>query len=124
MKNLRFFLSSLLLLLYTLTSAQEIGCTKHIVISAKMNFEEDLKKGKITIYLQGGIVSVIKNEDHQFEQSYGIAYHDFGCVVPGDFKYYQSYNHYAFEYLKEKYGTDWQKKMNSNAFGWNTWTKV
>jgi len=94
------------------------GCTKHLVISAKMNFEDDLKNKSIVLYLKGGIVSVITKNDREFEKSYGIKYHDFGCVLPEDFTYYEIYNHYVFQYLTEKYGNDWKELMNKNAFGW------
>ncbi|WP_296150110.1 hypothetical protein [uncultured Flavobacterium sp.] len=97
---------------------QQRGCTKHLVISAKMNFEEDLKNNSMVIYLKGGIVSVITKEDQKFEKLYSIRYHDFGCVMPEDPTYYESYNHFAFEYLKEKHGNDWKKIVNKNVFGW------
>ncbi|WDO12948.1 hypothetical protein MH928_16705 [Flavobacterium sp. WW92] len=57
-----------------------IGCTKHLAISAKMNFEDDLKNNHVTIYLRGGIVSVIKDADLLFQKKYGVNYHDSGCV--------------------------------------------
>lgn len=95
------------------------GCTKHIVISAKMNFEESLKSNSLIIYLRGGIVSVITNDDRKFEKLYGIKYYDFGCVPPDDLTYYESYNCFVFDYLKEKYGNDWKKSINKNAFGFN-----
>lgn len=96
---------------------EQRGCTKHLVISAKMNFENDLKNNSMVIHLKGGIVSVISKDDLKFEKLYGIKYHDFGCVMPENFTYYESYNHYVFNYLKEKYGNDWKKLVNKNAFG-------
>lgn len=98
------------------------GCTKHLAISAKMNFEESLKTNSLIIYLRGGIVSVITDEDKKFEKSYGIKYHDFGCVLPENLKFYESYNHYVFNHLKEKFGNDWKKSINKNAFGVNNLT--
>ncbi|WP_447637835.1 FEKKY domain-containing protein [Flavobacterium microcysteis] len=95
----------------------EIGCTKYLAISAKTNFENDLKNNTITIYLQGGIVSVIKNEDLVFQKKYGINYHDSGCVASKDFEYYRMYNHHVFAYLSRKFGEDWKKELNTNAFG-------
>jgi len=93
------------------------GCTKHLAISAKMNFEDDLKNNHITIYLRGGIVSVIKDADLLFQKKYDVNYHDSGCVAMGDFDYYKMYNHQVFAYLSKKFGEDWKKELNANAFG-------
>lgn len=95
----------------------EIGCTKYAAMSAKTNFENDLKSNSITIYLQGGIVSVIKKEDLAFQEKYGIRYHDSGCVATRDFDYYKLYNHHVFAYLSGKFGEDWKKELNTSAFG-------
>lgn len=99
-----------------------IKCDKYESISAKMNFEENVKQGKITVYLQGGIVSVVKNADLEFASNHGIFYHDFGCMAPGNISYYEKYNRYVFNYLLEKFGKTWIPKMNSNAFGFQKWT--
>lgn len=119
MKNIKFiYLLALLVSSLSFSQTETIlGCTKHIAIAAKMNFEEDLKNNSITIYLQGGIVSVIKNEDLVFQDKYGIRYHDSGCVAVGDFEYYKMYNHHVFAYLSEKFGERWKKELNSSAFG-------
>lgn len=95
----------------------EIGCSKYLAMSAVTNFEQDLKDNNITIYLQGGIVSVIKNEDLVFQKKYDINYHDSGCVAMGDFDYYKLYNHQVFAYLSKKFGEDWKKEVNPSAFG-------
>jgi hypothetical protein len=95
----------------------EIGCTKHLAISAKTNFENDVKNNTVTIYLQGGIVSVIKKEDLAFQEKYGIRYHDSGCVATKNLDYYKMYNYHAFAYLSGKFGEHWKRELNSNAFG-------
>lgn len=119
MKNIKF-LYLLILLISSVSFSQTetiLGCTKHVAISAKMNFEEDLKNNSLTIYLQGGIVSVIKKEDLVFQEKYDIRYHDSGCVVVGDFEYYKMYNHHVFAYLSEKFGDGWKKELSISAFG-------
>lgn len=98
-----------------------VKCNRHEVISAKMNFEEDLKQNKITIYLQGGIVSVVKKNDLEFALNHGISYHDFGCMAPGNISYYEKYNQNVFNYLLRKFGKKWISEMNSNAFGFQKW---
>lgn len=121
MKNLKLiYLLSILFSIATFgQQEQSESCTKNLVISAKMNFEEDLKNNSMVIYLKGGIVSVITKDDQKFEKLYSIKYHDFGCVMPENFTYYESYNHNVFNYLKEKHGNEWKKTVNKNAFGWN-----
>lgn len=100
-------------------SEEKTKCTKHLAISAKTNFENDLKDNSITIYLRGGIVSVIKDEDLLFQKKYNINYHDSGCVAVGDFDYYKMYNHQVFAYLSKNFGEDWKRELNANAFGLN-----
>jgi hypothetical protein len=99
------------------------GCTKNEAISAKMNFENDLKTNKITIYLQGGIVSVIKKEDLDFQKKYGIYYKDFGCLAPINISYYEKYNYQVFNYLSTKFAGNWKEALNINAYGANNWIK-
>lgn len=95
----------------------EIGCNKYLAMSAKTNFENDLKNNTITLYLQGGIVSVIKKEDQVFQEKYGVRYYDSGCVATKDFEYYEMYNHHVFAYLSRKFGDDWKKELNASTFG-------
>ena len=124
MKNIKL-ICFITILIYSFSYSQQkeqLGCTKHLAISAKMNFEESLKTNSLIIYLRGGIVSAITNEDKKFEKLYGIKYHDFGCVLPENLTYYESYNHFVFNYLKEKFGNDWKKSINKNAFGVNNLT--
>lgn len=121
MKNMKL-IHLLFVLLSIPTSGQQVQsevCTKHLAISAKMNFEEDLKNNTITLYVRGGIVSAITLNDKRFEKLYNVKYRDFGCVVPEDVSFYEKYNQYVFHYLEEKYGNDWKKLANKNAFGWN-----
>lgn len=88
---------------------------------AKNKFEQDLKAKKLNIYLLGGIVSVIKKEDLEFEKHYEINYHDFGCTAPMNFKVYEHYNQFVFNHLSKEYGKDWIASANTNAFGFKKW---
>lgn len=96
---------------------EQQGCTKHMAISAKMNFEKDLKNERIVIYVRGGIVAAITEADRKFEKEYAIQYRDFGCLTPGNPSYYENYNHHVFSYLKEKHGNDCVNLINKSAFG-------
>lgn len=87
-------------------------------IEAAQMFQKDLKAKNIRIYLQGGIVSVIRPADKVFEKKYSVTYHDFGCVAPKNIILYVKYNRLVFEYLKKEFGTGWGKEMNVNAIGW------
>ena len=80
-------------------------------------FENDLKNESLRIYVQGGIVSVIRPEDKTFGTKYNITYHDFGCVIPPDLHVYIQYNKLVFQHLTAKFGEDWQKQVNKSAIG-------
>jgi len=91
--------------------------------SLEDKFENDLKYGKLTIYLLGGIVSVIRKTDLEFEKKYHIDYHDFGCSTPSNFEYYKKNNLLIFNYLLKQHGNDWIAVANTNAFGFEKWKK-
>ena len=119
MKNIKL-IHFLLIFISTLSFGQQKEdktCSKHVVMSAKMNFEDDLKNNSLVIYLKGGIVSSVTNGDKKFEKLYAIRYHDFGCMMPKESNYYENYNHHVFSYLKEKYGNDCLNSINKSAFG-------
>lgn len=90
---------------------------------AKNKFEHDLKSKKLKLYLLGGIVSVIKKEDLEFEKQYEIQYHDFGCTSPMNFEVYEHYNQFVFDHLSKEYGKDWIVSTNTNAFGLKKWNQ-
>lgn len=89
---------------------------------AKQKFEQDLKAQKLKIYLLGGIASVIKKEDFEFEKKYNIKYYDFGCTPPPNFKFYEQYNQLVFNHLFKENDKDWIALTNKNAFSFTKWT--
>ena len=56
-----------------------------------------------TIYVLGGIASVITKEDLAFAKKYNIQFHDFGCIAPTNFEEYEEKNVLVFEYLNKAY---------------------
>ncbi len=82
-------------------------------------FENDLRNESLHIYVQGGIVSVIRPEDKTFEKKHNITYHDFGCVIPPNLHVYIQYNKLVFKHLTAKFGADWQKEVNKSAIGFS-----
>jgi len=76
-----------------------------------------------TIYLLGGIASVITKEDLAFAKKYNIHFHDFGCIAPTNFKEYETKNELAFEYLNKTYGMQWQKEIKLSVLGFDKWKK-
>jgi hypothetical protein len=76
-----------------------------------------------TIYLLGGIASVITKEDLAFAKKYNIQFHDFGCIAPTNFKEYETKNALVFEYLNKTFGTQWQKEIKSSVLGFEKWKK-
>ena len=84
-------------------------------------FKNDLRSGKLTIYLLGGIVSAIRKGDSEFEKKFQIRYHGFSCIPPSNFEFYEKYNQYVFNHLSKHYGKDWIASANDSAFGFKKW---
>lgn len=79
----------------------------------------DIEAKKPTILLQGGIVSVIKIADRDFEKKYKIPFRDLGCVVPDKIECLIAYNKTIFEYLDKINGKEWRKEIRKDAIGLN-----
>lgn len=76
-----------------------------------------------TIYLLGGIASVITKEDLAFAKKYNVKFHDFGCIAPINFKEYEAKNALIFEHLNKVFGKQWQKEIKSSVMGFEKWKK-
>ena len=76
-----------------------------------------------TIYVLGGIASVITKEDLVFAKKYNIQFHDFGCIAPTNFKEFETKNELVFEYLNKTYGKQWQKEIKPSVLGFLKWRK-
>ena len=85
----------------------------------KIEFNSNTK----TIYVLGGIASVITKEDLAFAKKYNIQFHDFGCIAPTNFKEYETKNELVFEYLNKTYGKQWQKEIKQSVMGFEKWRK-
>ena len=76
-----------------------------------------------TIYLLGGIASVITKEDIAFAKKYNIQFHDFGCLAPANMEKYEKLNAQVFEQLNKEFGTNWQKEIRKGILGFEKWKK-
>ena len=76
-----------------------------------------------TIYILGGIASVITKDDLAFSKKYNIQFHDFGCIAPTNFEEYEAKNALVFEYLNKSYGNQWQKEIKPSVLGFEKWKK-
>ena len=76
-----------------------------------------------TIYVLGGIASVLTKEDLAFAKKYNIQFHDFGCIAPNNFKEYETKNELVFEFLNKTYGSQWQKEIKQSVLGFDKWKK-
>lgn len=76
-----------------------------------------------TIYVLGGIASVITKDDLAFAKKYNIQFHDFGCIAPTNFEEYEAKNALVFEYLNKSYGNQWQKEIKPSVMGFEKWKK-
>jgi hypothetical protein len=99
-----------------------------LTLQAQEKKQNDIIKIEInsntkTIYLLGGIASVITKEDLAFAKKYNIQFHDFGCIAPTNFKEYETKNAMVFEYLNKTFGTQWQKEIKSSVLGFEKWKK-
>ena len=54
-----------------------------------------------TIYVLGGIASVITKEDLAFAKKYNVHFHDFGCIAPTNFEEYEAKNELIFDFLNK-----------------------
>lgn len=76
-----------------------------------------------TIYVLGGIASVITKEDLAFAKKYNIQFHDFGCIAPTNFEEYEIKNELVFNYLNKTFGKQWQKEIKPSVLGFEKWKK-
>lgn len=97
------------------TNAQEKTENESVVIEVNQNTK--------TIYVLGGIMSVITKEDLAFAKKHNFKFDDFGCLAPVNFEIYETKNALVFEYLNTTFGKQWQEKMKPNAMGFEKWKK-
>ncbi len=90
---------------------------KFIDAKSKQMFENDVEKKSIKLYLLGGLVSVLRENDKPFQEKYKINYHDFGCVVPANLDLYIAYNQLVFAHLERDFKDDWKAEVNKNTLG-------
>jgi hypothetical protein len=109
MKNIIY--TFLILFLGINSSAQE-------VINADLVINETP-----TIYVLGGIASVITKEDIAFAKKYNIQFHDFGCLAPANMEKYEKLNAQVFEQLNKDFGTKWQNEIRKGILGFEKWKK-
>lgn len=109
MKNIIY--TFLILFIGINSSAQE-------VITAEIEVKE-----VPTIYIIGGIASVITKEDLAFAKKYNIQYHDFGCLAPANMEKYEKLNAQVFDQLNKEFGTNWQKEIRKGILGFEKWKK-
>lgn len=121
--TIRFFTSFLLLFITNCSFAQtevndsvqnqEVyfrGYNKQKAIS-------DIKNEMIFILLPGGLAPSSRlPDDAAFEKKYGIWFVSQGCIrYAGDNA--SAYNEEVFNYLDEKFGTEWQREIRKDAVG-------
>jgi len=76
----------------------------------------DLKNGHVKFLLRGGIVSTYVKGQEIFEKKYGIAYRDFGCVMPSNISI-EDYNKVVASFMDKKYGKGWRKEVRKDVQG-------
>lgn len=84
-------------------------------------FAGDVSNGAIRIYTVGGLKPHDPAVTAAFQEKFGVTYHDFGCIAPGNMSYYYKYNVLVFQYLRETWGNDWQTHIKDNTIGLYKW---
>ena len=93
------------------------------VSAQEITYVNSKTKDLPTIYVIGGIASVITNEDLAFAKKYDIQFHDFGCIVPENIEKYEKLNDLVFDQLNKEFGTKWQKEIRKGILGFDKWKK-
>ena len=112
---MNFKLIIITLLFCVTLQAQE----KKQIDTIKIEFNSNTK----TIYVLGGIASVITKEDLAFAKKYNVHFHDFGCIAPTNFEEYEAKNELIFDFLNKTYGMQWQKEIKPSVLGFEKWKK-
>ena len=74
-----------------------------------------------TIYVLGGIASVITEADFAFAKKYNVHWHDFGCLPPVNLEQYKTKNTLVFDYMNKTFGKQWQKETKASDLGFKNW---
>ena len=115
LKTMNFKLTTIALFFSFAIHAQEKKQNDTIKIEINSNTK--------TIYVLGGIASVITKDELTFAKKYSIQFHDFGCIAPINFEEYEAKNALVFEYLNKNYGNQWQKEIKPSVLGFEKWKK-
>jgi hypothetical protein len=85
--------------------------------ASKIIAQEDFKKGRLQLYVQGGIAPVLNSKkDENFEKKYDVTYYELGCQIKTEEAILQ-YNKMAFLLLDLKYGKAWRRKVRKDVVG-------
>lgn len=93
----------------SLTDACEVG---------RKLVEKDIIENNPTLFLVGGIVPVVCANQRIFEEKYHIKYQDYGDVSP-HLDCIAVYNKSIFEYLDNKFGSQWRNEVRKDVVGLN-----
>lgn len=88
LKTMNFKLTLIVLIFCLTLQAQEKKQNDTIKIEINSNTK--------TIYVLGGIASVITKIDLAFAKKYNVRFHDFGCIAPENFEEYEVKNTLIF----------------------------
>ena len=96
----------------------EINCPKPLhAMTSEDKFNSDVRNNTLNVYIVGGMVSVIREREVAFAKKYNVRFHDFGCVVPANLSFYDTYNQFVFKHLTNTFGPEWLKEINPNVIG-------
>ncbi len=76
----------------------------------------DIQQKQVKLLLIGGKVPVTQQGQENFEQQYGLQYHDYGVISP-EAESVKAYNKTIFRYLDATYGKQWRKQVRKDVLG-------
>lgn len=100
----------------TFTKITKMALDKDCVFGREKALK-DIQNNSPSILMQGGIVSVIKASDKDFEKKYKVSFWDLGCVVSDDIECLIAYNKTVFEYLDKTVGKEWRREIRKDVIG-------
>jgi hypothetical protein len=77
----------------------------------------DIENGHVKLFIVGGISPITYKGQRRFERKFNLQYFDYGDLPPKNFEALIVYNEFIFDYLTQKYGEKWKKRIRPDVEG-------
>ncbi|QKG56528.1 hypothetical protein GKZ68_07720 [Hymenobacter sp. BRD128] len=85
--------------------------------------EKDIEEKRPCLLLASGIAPIAYTTDKDFENKFGVHYLENGCTGPAT-ACATAYDARIFQYLTERFGRAWQKKVRKDVLGLAEWKRT